>query len=184
MLTSDIQQIEVLRGPQSGLYGADALGGVISIITKKGEGPPRATALHRRRLVRNLQSDRRPQRLRRIGFNYAFNVAHFRATDVPVTPLELLPPGQKAIGNNYDNMTYSTKLGADVSENLTLNAVARYTDATLRFTGDTFDPVTFRKLPRGRAEHANSASTQHARRGRLVGVRWPHQELLRRQLHQ
>ena len=32
--------IEVLRGPQSGLYGADALGGVISIITKKGEGPP------------------------------------------------------------------------------------------------------------------------------------------------
>src|ERR1700754_1137777 len=29
LLTADIQQIEVLRGPQSGLYGADALGGVI-----------------------------------------------------------------------------------------------------------------------------------------------------------
>jgi vitamin B12 transporter len=45
LLTSDVQQIEVLRGPQSGLYGADALGGVISIITKKGEGPPRATGM-------------------------------------------------------------------------------------------------------------------------------------------
>lgn len=35
----NIQQIEVLRGPQSGLYGSDAMGGVINIITKRGDGP-------------------------------------------------------------------------------------------------------------------------------------------------
>jgi len=34
-----IQQIEVLRGPQSSLYGSDAMGGVINIITTRGEGP-------------------------------------------------------------------------------------------------------------------------------------------------
>ena len=39
LLTSDMAQVEVLRGPQSGLYGSDAIGGVISIITQKGEGP-------------------------------------------------------------------------------------------------------------------------------------------------
>ncbi len=35
----EIQQIEVLRGPQSGLYGNGAIGGVVNIITKAGKGP-------------------------------------------------------------------------------------------------------------------------------------------------
>jgi vitamin B12 transporter len=43
-LTLDaIDRIEVVRGPQSSLHGADAVGGVVNIITKKGRGPVRAT---------------------------------------------------------------------------------------------------------------------------------------------
>ncbi|MDE2584582.1 MAG: TonB-dependent receptor [Betaproteobacteria bacterium] len=35
-----VERIEVLRGPASALYGADALGGVIQIFTRAGQGTP------------------------------------------------------------------------------------------------------------------------------------------------
>jgi vitamin B12 transporter len=39
-----IERIEVLRGPASGLYGSDAIGGVVQIFTRSGRGNPGANA--------------------------------------------------------------------------------------------------------------------------------------------
>ncbi|QUS39791.1 TonB-dependent receptor [Tardiphaga alba] len=138
LLTANVQQIEVLRGPQSGLYGSDAIGGVISVITRKGEGPARVSGTFEAGSFNTFNQN--------IGLsgskdnvNYAFSVAHLHAGDVPVTPQQSLPPGQRAIGNNYDNKTISSKVGVDLNENLTINSVLRYTDALLYFTGDDFN---------------------------------------------
>ena len=41
---ADVDRIEVVRGPQSAVFGADALGGVVHVITRQG-GPPSAAGL-------------------------------------------------------------------------------------------------------------------------------------------
>jgi vitamin B12 transporter len=42
LLVNNIDRIEVLRGPQSTLYGSDAIGGVIDILSKRGGAAPLA----------------------------------------------------------------------------------------------------------------------------------------------
>jgi hypothetical protein len=142
LLTYDIDRIEV--GPQSGLYGADAIGGVISITTKGGDGPPKAKALIECGSFGTLNETMGFSGSTPV-FSYYMNLAHFDVANTPVTPPELLPPGRQAIGNAYENWTLSTKFGAHLSDSLDASLVARYIDSTLRFTGDDFS--TFPATP-------------------------------------
>ncbi|GLK75518.1 TonB-dependent receptor [Methylopila jiangsuensis] len=40
LLALEVERVDVLRGPQSALYGSDAAGGVVNIVTRKGDGKP------------------------------------------------------------------------------------------------------------------------------------------------
>ena len=158
LLTPDIERIEVLRGPQSGLYGSDAIGGVINIVTRAGTGPMTLAAG-----LEGGSFETFNQAARLSGsqdaFHYSVNATHFHAGATPVTPLDLLPPGEARNDDYDDNLTLSTKLGYDVSQNFDLGLVVRYTDIQLHTTGEDFPPPLFAGVPA--AEQTTAATDEY-----------------------
>ena len=115
-LTSDqIERIEIVRGPQSTLYGADALGGVINIITRKGGGPVAASATLE---FGSNQSYRQSGEISGESgkFSGSAGVSHFVTNN----------PG---VNDDFRNVTAGGSGTWKAMENFTLGATVRYTRA-------------------------------------------------------
>jgi len=169
VLAGDIANVEVLRGPQGALYGSDSIGGVINITTKKGEGPLKITAnveggsfdtFNQGASVSGSEGD----------FHYQATVQHFLSGATPVTPLNLLPPGQRRNDDFYNNVTASTKLGYQVTDNFDLGFVGHYYNSLSKITGDAFDFTTFSSFPS--PIRTRISSIQYESRGTAHLVLW------------
>jgi vitamin B12 transporter len=108
-----IERIEVIRGAQSTLYGADAIGGVINIITRKGKGGPfQATVQQEVGNYDTLVSRATVYGAWKI-LNYALSASHFESN------------GQFQ-NDETDANAISARIGATLPENSTLDFVFRY----------------------------------------------------------
>jgi vitamin B12 transporter len=132
LTTDNIERIEVIRGPQSALYGSNAIGGVIQIFTRRGRGP--------------LQGD-----VSLTGGSFdtfegrgavSGGTEHFGGS---LGMGYVSTSGHLPINNDYRDFTISSGLDYQPLEALKLAFSARYSDSHFEFptegAGDRFGPL-------------------------------------------
>jgi vitamin B12 transporter len=125
----DIDRIEIVRGPQSSLYGSDAMGGVINIITKKGKkGEKHATLTVQGGSYGTIQgtatvSGATDNWTYALGvtdvytegfptYGYRVNGPLFLSNGLPLPPLPSIMPANKGGANG--NLTYTVSPDASI----------------------------------------------------------------------
>ncbi|HUI45804.1 MAG TPA: TonB-dependent receptor [Nitrospirota bacterium] len=120
-----IDRIEIVRGPASALYGADALGGVVNIITKKPTGlESTITGAGGSHGYWTLGADNSG----RIGkFYYSLSVNEVK-------------DGGYRINSDLDKTTTEAKLGYDFSKDSSLEATVNYVEKAIGVPGSIAFP--------------------------------------------
>ena len=130
LTVDNIERIEIVRGPQSTLYGSDAIGGVINILTKRGKGAP---AFSFSAEAGSYQSFRESVGVSGAApsLDYSLSVARFDT--------EGFSKADESNGNSekdgYENTTLSSRLGYNWGTVGRLEFTARYTNAEAEVDG-------------------------------------------------
>ncbi|MDR1045571.1 MAG: TonB-dependent receptor [Candidatus Adiutrix sp.] len=151
---SQIERIEVIKGPASVLYGAEAIGGVVNIITKKGGDKPVGFSLGS---IYDSSTDGKNGTAALFGrldngFNYRFsgNMTNAGMRKVPSGSLD--NQGNlvdKGYGTEYKNRSYAGQVGYD------------WDNYSFTLQADHFESQSFNSRPReSETASANNQGTQ------------------------
>ena len=132
LLASGVERIEILRGPQSALYGSDAVGGVINIITKRGSGDPSGYVSLEGGSFQTGRADAGVSGGTE-KISYSFYASGYHSDGIS------LASRKRGFDENdgYSNRTAGGRLGFTPFEALQLDFVGRWTQA--RLENDGFD---------------------------------------------
>jgi vitamin B12 transporter len=141
LTTESIERIEVLRGAGGTLYGSQAIGGVINIITKRGQGPLDVGVSAQ---GGNGYTNRQVATLRGgIGdLGYSFSVGR------------LASDGFRSVNDDYRNLSTSARLDYQVTENASLKGIFHF----IKSDGGLYNNNNFASQP---DPNARQATTQY-----------------------
>jgi vitamin B12 transporter len=129
----DIERIEVIRGPQSGIYGANAHSGVVSIVTRSGRGlaKPRFDAKFEGGTLDTLGGS--------INVRGSNGPAYgsFTATGYQTDGYNISRFGSERDGSRATTAT--AKVGIDLGDNFNVEGVVRYTDRLVKTDPQDFN---------------------------------------------
>lgn len=128
LTASEIERVEIIRGPQSALWGSDAVAGVINIVTRKGDGDlsgilsVEAGSFETKRASGSVRDGGEVWRL-----NLGVSFSESEGTNVSRVGDE---------DDGYENLTLQGNLSFDLTPTTSLDFTARRVDST-----NDFDPV-------------------------------------------
>ncbi|MEK6766530.1 MAG: TonB-dependent receptor [Planctomycetota bacterium] len=132
LTTDNVERIEVVRGPQSTLYGSDAMAGLINIVTKKGKGRPKfgirsEFGTPERTYNESISSSGSIKK-----FNYSVDVARIDSDG-------------RGADDDYDKTNISSRFGYEINEKTDIQATMRYNDSMVGIDDGAFrhDPNRF-----------------------------------------
>jgi vitamin B12 transporter len=131
LTTEDIERIEVVRGPQSVLYGGDAMSGVIQIFTKRGSGKLKVVGTGEGGSYSTARGTVSVSGATE-SLNYAASGSYWSSDGFSATTA-----GDERDG--YENATASARLGWKLNEKFSLDGMFRYSDAQADFDGSGFE---------------------------------------------
>ena len=137
---SEIERVEIVRGPRTSIYGSDAIGGVLQVFTREGrEGPPRVNAFvgggsfNSRELGAGVAGGTADTR-------YSLSASHFDTDGIDVLT---------GVGDDdpdgYDNTSVSGKIRHRFDHGVEVFGSLLYSEGRTEFDADEFifDPETF-----------------------------------------